>query len=111
MQSRSNDINDIFSKTDTYPLENLNKENRWVKLAYSLDWKYIEEEYNKRLSNKKRGASNKPGRMVIGAMIIKHTLCCSDEGTIISIQDYPYMQYLLGLKYFQEIPIFISSSK
>lgn len=106
MQATSNDINDMFSRTGNYPLENLTKENRWVKLADSLDWEYIEKEYNKRLSNKKRGASNKPGRMVIGAMIVKHTLCCSDEGAITSIQENPYMQYLVGLKYFQETPIF-----
>ncbi len=44
--------------------------------------------------------------MVIGAMIIKHTLCCSDEVTIVSIQENPYMQYLVGLKYFQDALIF-----
>lgn len=96
----------MFSGTGIYPLENLSKENRWVKLADALDWKHIEAEYNKRLSNQSRGACNKPARMVIGAMIIKHTLCCSDEVTILSIQENPYMQYLVGLKYFQEAPIF-----
>ena len=39
-------------------------------------------------------------------LIIKHTLCCSDEVTIVSIQENPYMQYLVGLRYFQENPIF-----
>lgn len=106
MQANNSNINDIFSGTGSYPLENLSKENRWVKLADALDWKHIEEEYNKRLSNQSRGACNKPARMVIGAMIIKHTLCCSDEGTIVGIQENPYMQYLVGLKYFQEDPIF-----
>ena len=96
----------MFSRTGSYPLENLSKENRWVKLADALDWTHIEEEYNKRLSNLSRGACNKPARMVIGAMIIKHTLCCSDEGTIVGIQENPYMQYLVGLKYFQEDPVF-----
>lgn len=106
MQANYSNINDLFSGTGNYPLENLSKDNRWVKLADALDWKFIEEEYNKRLSNHRRGACNKPARMVIGAMIIKHTLCCSDEVTIISIQENPYMQYLVGLKYFQEAPIF-----
>ena len=106
MQTTSSDINDIFSSTSNYPLENLNNDNRWVKLADPLDWEYIEKEHNKSLSNMKRGASNKPDRMIIGAMIVKHTLGCSDEGTIISIQENPYMQYLVGLKYFQETPIF-----
>ena len=106
MQANNSNINDMFSGTGSYPLENLSKENRWVKLADALDWTHIEEEYNKRLSNQSRGACNKPARMVIGAMIIKHTLCCSDEGTIVGIQENPYMQYLVGLKYFQENPIF-----
>ncbi|EJX03954.1 transposase [gut metagenome] len=44
--------------------------------------------------------------MIIGALIIKHMLGSSDEGTILSIQENPYMQYLVGLKYFQEEPIF-----
>lgn len=100
MQANNSNINDMFSGIGNYPLENLSKENRWVKLADALDWKHIEVEYNKRLSNQSRGACNKPARMVIGAMIIKHTLCCSDEVTIVSIQENPYMQYLVGLKYF-----------
>lgn len=106
MQANNRNINDMFSGTGSYPLENLSKENRWVKLADALDWKHIEAEYNKRLSNQSRGACNKPARMVIGAMIIKHTLCYSDEVTIVSIQENPYMQYLVGLKYFREAPIF-----
>lgn len=106
MQANNRNINDMFSGTGSYPLENLSKENRWVKLADALDWKHIEAEYNKRLSNQSRGACNKPARMVIGAMIIKHILCCSDEVTIVSIQENPYMQYLVGLKYFREAPIF-----
>lgn len=81
MQANYSNINDLFSGTGSYPLENLSKDNRWVKLADALDWKFIEEEYNNRLSNHRRGACNKPARMVIGAMLIKHTLCCSDEGT------------------------------
>lgn len=106
MQANNSNINDMFSGTGIYPLENLSKENRWVKLADALDWKHIEAEYNKRLSNQSRGACNKPARMVIGAMLIKHTLCCSDEVTVVSIQENPYMQYLVGLKYFQEAPVF-----
>ena len=35
-------------------MENLSKENRWVKLADALVWKHIEAEYNKRLSNQSR---------------------------------------------------------
>lgn len=54
MQANYSNINDMFSGTGSYPLENLSKDNRWVKLADALDWKHIEEEYNKRLSNQSR---------------------------------------------------------
>ena len=74
MQARYSNINDLFSGTGSYPLENLSKDNRWVKLADALDWDYIEVEYNKRLRNQKVGARNKPARMVVGALIIKHIL-------------------------------------
>ena len=70
MQANNRNINDMFSGTGSYPLENLSKENRWAKLADALDWMHIEAEYNKRLSNQSRGARNKPARMVIGAMIL-----------------------------------------
>nr|CRY93867.1 hypothetical protein [uncultured prokaryote] len=79
MQTRYSNINDLFSGTGCYPLENLSKDNRWVKLADSLDWDYIEVEYNKRLKNQKVGAGNKPARMVVGALIIKHMLGSSDD--------------------------------
>ncbi len=46
MQANYSNINDMFSGTGSYPLENLSKDNRWVKLADALDWKHIEAEYN-----------------------------------------------------------------
>ncbi len=51
MQANNSNINDMFSGTGSYSLENLSKENRWVKFADALDWKHIEAEYTKRLSN------------------------------------------------------------
>ena len=44
MQANNSNINDMFSGTGSYPLENLSKENRWVKLADALDWKHIYNE-------------------------------------------------------------------
>ena len=58
MQANYSNINDMFSGTGSYPLENLSKENLWAKLADVLDLRHIEEEYNKRLSNQVRGACN-----------------------------------------------------
>ncbi|MBP5772348.1 MAG: transposase, partial [Bacteroidaceae bacterium] len=78
-------------------LSGLSKSNRWVKLADNLPWDKIEKEYNKRLRNAHHGAGNKPARMVVGALIVKHVEDLSDEKTIQVIRENPYMQYLLGL--------------
>ena len=86
--------------------EDLNKTNRWVILGDNLPWGEIEKEYNSRLDNKYKGAGNKPARMIIGAMIIKHKLNLSDEETIEMIQENPYMQYLCGLSEFTDKPLF-----
>ena len=85
----------------------LSKSNYWVKLADNLPWDKIEQEYNKRLKNRHNGAGNKPARMVIGALIVKHVEGLSDEKTIQAIQENPYMQYLLGLPKFTEKPVFV----
>ncbi len=61
---------------------------------------------NSKLSNKKRGAGNKPGRMIIRALIIKHKMNLSDEETIYGIQENLYMQYFIGLSEFTDKPIF-----
>ena len=50
----------------------MSKSNRWVKLADHLPRDRIEKEYNKRLRNSHNGACNKPARMVVGALIVKH---------------------------------------
>ena len=88
-------------------LSGLSKSNRWGKLADRLTWTKIEKEYNKRLRNSHCGAGNKPARMVVGALIVKHVKNLSDEKTIQAIQENPYMQYLLGLSKFTEKPVFV----
>lgn len=90
-------------------LSELNKSNRWVKLGDSLPWHDIECLYNSKLNNGKRGAGNKPARMIIGALLIKHKMNLSDEETILAIQENPYMQYFVGLSEFTDKPIFDSS--
>ena len=78
-------------------LETLSKSNRWVQLGDNLPWEEIEKVYNSKLNNRHKGAGNKPARMVIGALIIKHKLNLSDVETISAIGENPYMQYMLGL--------------
>ena len=70
MQARYSNINDLFSGTGSYPLENLSKDNRWVKLADALDWDYIEVEYNKRLKNQKVGAGNFSSIWVLHVIVL-----------------------------------------
>lgn len=90
----------------TPDLDQLPKDNRWVKLGDSLPWDKIELVYNSRLNNGKRGAGNKPARMIIGALLIKHKMNLSDDETIEAIRENPYMQYMLGLKEFTNKPVF-----
>lgn len=87
-------------------LERLPKTNRWVQMGDALPWGEYEKVYNERLKNDKVGASNRPGRMVIAALIIKHKLSLSDEETILTIQENPYMQYMCGLTEYTDQPIF-----
>lgn len=88
------------------PLACLPKVNRWVRLGDTLPWDKIEIEYNKRLKNQNCGAGNKPARMVIAAVYIKHYYSFSDEATIEIIRENPYMQYFAGLTSFIYEPIF-----
>ena len=87
-------------------LDGLSKSNRWVELGDTLPWDEIERLYNRRLNNGKRGAGNKPARMIIGSLLIKHKMNLSDEETILAIQENPYMQYFVGLSEFTDKPIF-----
>lgn len=86
--------------------DELDKNNRWVKLGDLLPWTELEKVYNSRLDNEVNGAGNKPARMIIGACIIKHKFSLSDEDTISIIQENPYMQYLCGLSEFTDKPLF-----
>ena len=87
--------------------DELDKNNRCVKLGDLLPWIELEKVYNSRLDNEVKGAVNKPARMIIGACIIKHKFSLSDEDTISIIQENPYMQYLIGLEEFTEKPAFV----
>lgn len=59
-----------------------------------------------RLNNSEKGAGNKPARMILGAMLIKHKLSLSDIEAIELIRENPYMQYMCGLSEFTDKPIF-----
>ena len=46
---------------------------------------------------------------MIGAVIIKHKLCLSDEEAVQQIQENPYLQYFVGLPGYQMEAPFASS--
>ena len=46
---------------------------------------------------------------MIGAVIIKHKLCLSDEETVQQIQENPYLQYFAGLPAYQTSVPFVPS--
>ena len=83
-------------------------ENRWVKLSKLLPWDSVISLYNKQFSSKE-GRPPINGRIVIGAVIIKHMLNLSDRETIAQIQENMFMQYFLGYSSFTNEPPFDAS--
>lgn len=88
--------------------ENLDRQNRWVRLAEILPWETFEILYYSKM-NTKRGAPAVPARIAIGSLIIKHMMNFSDAETIDTIKENPYMQYFLGLAQFQSEQVFTPS--
>ena len=78
----------------------LDENNRWVKMSQCIPWDVLAEGYYQGLSLK-QGRPTKDARLVIGAVIIKHKLCLSDEETVAQIQENPYLQYFVGLAGYQ----------
>ena len=87
-------------------LEDLDKRKRWVWLGDHLPWEEYDKIYCSKLNNQSVGTGNKPSRMVIGALLVKHITRLSDVDTIQMIRENPYMQYLCGLSEFTDQPIF-----
>lgn len=81
----------------------LDENNRWVKFSQCIPWDALANIYSNGFSH--TGRPGKDPRLVIGAMIIKHKLCLSDEETIKQIQENPYLQYFVGFPaYTTKIP-------
>lgn len=77
----------------------LNRDNRWIGLAELVNWRELEGIYAKTFST-----TGRPGiraRYVIGSLIIKHKLDCSDDELAEHISENPYMQYFIGLPRFE----------
>lgn len=83
-----------------HPFEQeLDKENRWVKLAALIPWDELASVYASKLRSNE-GRKSVDIRHVLGALIVKHKLRLDDRGTIEMIQENIYLQYFCGLKVF-----------
>ena len=93
----------------------LNKDNRWVKMAQAIPWDKIVPYYDQLFSSKE-GRAPIGGRVIIGAMIIKHIEDLTDRSTILHIQENMFMQYFLGYSSFTNeapftAPLFVAIRK
>ena len=65
----------VFSSVGHLPLfmgdgnlsESLDKSNRWYQLAEKLSWAKMKQVYISRLAPRRKGATNLPARLVLGA--------------------------------------------
>ena len=73
----------------------------WIKTIAGacIPWDELSNAYYQSF-NASTGRPAKEGRLVVGAVIIKHRLKLSDEETVAQIQENPYLQYFCGLKGF-----------
>jgi len=88
--------------------DHLDLRNRWIVLADLIDWKGFEKTYSQTFSH-----TGRPGiiaRMLIGALILKHILCMSDQEITRQITENPYLQYFIGLDDFRSRPPFHHTS-
>ena len=81
--------------------QKLCKVNRWVKMAHGIPWDSIVCYYDK-LFTSREGRPPISGRVVLGAVIIKHYLNLSDRETIAQIRENMFMQYFSGLQQFHQ---------
>lgn len=89
-----------------HPFETeLDKDNRWVRLAGLIPWDSLASVYSRKLSSDS-GRKSVNIRIVIASIIIKHKLCLDDRGTIQMIAENIYLQYFCGLKSFTTKPVF-----
>lgn len=79
--------------------QKLTRENRWVKLAHNIPWDKLVKYYDD-LFPSKEGRPPISGRVILGAVIIKHLGDLTDRETVAQIQENMFMQYFLGYSSF-----------
>ena len=88
----------ITEFNNLYSLE-LNPNNRWIQLGFLLPWDKLVKIYSSKFS-KKNGTPSVNPRWIIGSLIIKHILNLSDQETLQTISENPYMQFFLDCNNF-----------
>ncbi len=88
--------------------QHLTTENRWVKLSKLIPWDKIVGLYDSHFKSVE-GRPPINGRIVLGAVIIKHLLNLSDRETILQIQENVFLQYFLGYSSFTNEAPFVPS--
>jgi len=86
----------------------LDPNNRWIILSELVPWEEIEEKYSPLFAED--GAPAIPIRIAVGSLIIKERLGLTDDDTVYSITENPYLQRFLGYDQFSIIPPFDQSS-
>jgi IS5 family transposase len=80
--------------------DKLSGDNRWIKLAELIPWHDLDVDCASQFC-KGFGATAKPFRIALGALIIKAHLGFTDEELVEQIKENPYLQYFIGLEAFQ----------
>lgn len=89
----------VLSGFETPFEQKLTRENRWVKLAHSIPWDRLVKYYDD-LFPSKEGRPPISGRVILGAVIIKHLGDLTDRETVAQIRENMFMQYFLGYSSF-----------
>ncbi|WOK07209.1 transposase [Imperialibacter roseus] len=93
---------------ETSFIKEMDRNNRWVRMSERIPWGELVAVYNRKM-NADQGRPPLNGRIVLGAMIIKHLCNFSDRETIEHIKENIYMQYFLGYTGFSSKPPFDAS--
>ena len=86
--------------------QELDADNRWVKMAGLVPWDDMAKIFFSRMSPD-QGRVSIDLRIVLGALMVKHIEGLSDEDTIQYIQENIYAQYFVGLSSFQTKAVFV----
>lgn len=95
--------------------QKLRPNNRWIRLAHSIPWDDVVSIYDRQFTSTE-GRPPLSGRIIIGALIIKHLESFTDRATIDHIAENMYMQYFLGYTSFSieapfTAPLFVAIRK